>query len=59
MDPVTISGCVALATGCVKSIKATISAGRDLVLGQHRVQQGERHPEHACLATTGARQDDS
>ena len=30
MDPVTISGCVALATGCVKSIKATISAGRDL-----------------------------
>ena len=30
MDPVTISGCVALATGCVKSIKATISAGKDL-----------------------------
>ena len=30
MDPVTIGSCVALATGCVKSIKATISAGKDL-----------------------------
>ena len=30
MDPVTISGCVALATGSFKAIKGAVSAGRDL-----------------------------
>ena len=30
MDPVTISGCVALATGSFKAIKGAVSAGKDL-----------------------------
>jgi hypothetical protein len=30
MDPVTISGCVALATGSFKALKGAISAGKDL-----------------------------
>jgi len=30
LDPVTISGCVALATGSFKAIKGAVSAGRDL-----------------------------